>query len=283
MRRTVGGKTNQFFPNETFRSWVKRRMDEHDLPTLDADEEDDTPHLLRRGGDPTETIDLNKLFSRDVTESGSFDLRGVESTALGKLLHALPIPAMLVNRSRIIIFANRACGKEPSDYQNIQGRRFSSLFVRSESGIKAEGLVKKILSDRRPLAAKALLRLQDGKLWGRVNLRSLRLGDERSVLVLVEDLTHERRKLVLSRKHKEALKKAHDLLEIRVEERTAELSEANVNLRQEIAERIRMEKSLGLAAKIIESSNEGIMVTRPQWGDRRSEPGILRNHRLFQG
>lgn len=247
----------------TARFWMKPRMDEHDLQTFELDEEDEAPHLLKHRGDPTETIDLNKLFSRDVTESGSFDLRGVESTALGKLLHALPIPALLVNRSRIIIFANRACGTEAADYQNIQGRRFLSVFARPGTGMKAEALVKKIISDRKPLAAKALLRLQGAKLWGRVNLRSLRLGAERSVLVLVEDLTHERKQLVLSRKHKTALKKAHHMLEIRVQERTAELSQANTKLRQEIAERLRMEKSLSLAAKIIESSNEGIMVTDP--------------------
>ncbi len=236
-------------------------MDEHDFPTFEVDEEDEAPHLLKHRGYPTETIDLNKLFSRDVTESGSFDLRGVEATALGKLLHALPIPALLVNRSRIMIFANRACGKESTDYKDIQGKRFFGIFVRPESGIKAEALIKKILSDRKPLAAKALVRLQNGKLWGRVNMRSLRLGSERSVLVLVEDLTHERRQLVISRKHKKALIKAHDLLELRVEARTTELSETNVKLRREIGERLRMEKSLSLAAKIIESSNEGIMVT----------------------
>lgn len=42
----------------------------------------------------------------------------------------------------------------------------------------------------------------------------------------------------------EALQKAHDELELRVEERTAELSESNLLLRQEIAERERAEEAL---------------------------------------
>ena len=37
----------------------------------------------------THTINLNDLFGGEVTSSGSFDLKGVQASSLGKLLHSL--------------------------------------------------------------------------------------------------------------------------------------------------------------------------------------------------
>ena len=58
-----------------------------------------------------------------------------------------------------------------------------------------------------------------------------------------------------------ALSEARDRLEERVTERTAELSESNRRLADEVAERVRAEGRLRLAAKVFESTGEGIVVT----------------------
>jgi signal transduction histidine kinase len=55
---------------------------------------------------------------------------------------------------------------------------------------------------------------------------------------------------------KEALKKAHDELEIRVQERTTELSEANEKLKQEIEEKKRAEAESVSARKEAETANQ---------------------------
>jgi signal transduction histidine kinase len=56
--------------------------------------------------------------------------------------------------------------------------------------------------------------------------------------------------ITIHRKRAEdALQKAHDNLEKRVEERTSDLKKSNVNLKQEIAERMRMEKALRKSEK----------------------------------
>jgi signal transduction histidine kinase len=56
--------------------------------------------------------------------------------------------------------------------------------------------------------------------------------------------------IAIDRKRAEdALQKAHDNLEKRVEERTSDLKKSNVNLKQEIAERNRMEKALRKSEK----------------------------------
>ncbi len=58
-----------------------------------------------------------------------------------------------------------------------------------------------------------------------------------AVLLQVRDITHRK-------KAEEALRRAHDELEIRVQERTAELVEANKNLQEEVAQRRRAEDKL---------------------------------------
>jgi len=62
-------------------------------------------------------------------------------------------------------------------------------------------------------------------------------------------------------KEKERVDRINDLLEIRVAERTAALSESNADLQKEIVERKRTEEALSLAAAVFENTTEGAMVT----------------------
>jgi PAS domain S-box-containing protein len=64
----------------------------------------------------------------------------------------------------------------------------------------------------------------------------------------------------------EALQKAHDELEIRVRERTAELAIANRELEEEIAERKQAEVQLGRLAAAVESVAEAVVITDPSSG-----------------
>jgi hypothetical protein len=72
-------------------------------------------------------------------------------------------------------------------------------------------------------------------VWARMTFRSIRVMDERFVLVLVEDLTREKIQL----NENELLRRD---LEKRVEKRTAELRKTNENLSLEVAEREKAEQ-----------------------------------------
>src|SRR5208283_3745513 len=96
-------------------------------------------HISGLTPERTETIDLNSLFSKDVTSSGSFDLRRVGFASFGKLLQVLSTPTLLIGRSHTIEFANRAflnltdgldpVGRELSWlFPNPQQARFSDCF-----------------------------------------------------------------------------------------------------------------------------------------------------------
>lgn len=224
----------------------------------------DTPRILEELNVGTQTIDLNTLFTRDVTSSGSFNMRGVYKSSFGKLLEALPIPAMLLDASHAVFFANQACGKFTEKNQELLGLPLVRSLLRQQDVEAFQLRLQRLSIERKPQVTEAVLGTADRKIWARIHLRSLRLVEERFVLVLVEDLSAEKRQVFLTKKYSQNLRKARDLLEEKVRERTASLSEANRALKREIAVRKLAEESLYLAARVIASSNEAIIVTDPQ-------------------
>lgn len=85
------------------------------------------------------------------------------------------------------------------------------------------------------------------------------IGGSIFVLYLTHRWNFELHKEVEERKHaEEALKKAHEGLETRVEKRTAELQRANVQLKDEIDARKRVEKELLKQNELIKSTHESL-------------------------
>jgi signal transduction histidine kinase len=221
-------------------------MDDKDHSTLKSLEEGDasSPALLRGEDLPTETISLSDMFSKDVTASGSFDIRGgIRASTFGKLLQALPIPALLIDHDHHVVVTNQAWSKLSSEYERMHGAPFSRLFPDQDAVEKAESIVKEVFSSRKPQVTEAVLDVEHKRIWGRMTFRSIRIMEERFVLVLVEDLTVERQLLRLGREYQEELEK-------RVERRTAELRKMNAKLSREIAARKGLEDQLRQAVKM---------------------------------
>jgi hypothetical protein len=59
--------------------------------------------ILRVSPLGTQTIDLDSVFTRDVTTSGSFDFRKIKNVTFGKLLEAMPIPTLLIDGGHSIV------------------------------------------------------------------------------------------------------------------------------------------------------------------------------------
>lgn len=194
--------------------------------------------LLHVDAEATQTLELTSLFTKDLTVTGSFDVRSdIWRTTFGKLIQALPIPTVLVDRSCRIAVANQAWRKISSDYENIQGNLFSLLFPSRSSARRAHAILQEVFSSRKPRIVEATLEIEKTRMRGRMTFRSIRVAEEQSVLVLFEDLTREQSLLQETRRHEEELEK-------RVFERTAELSAANEALNQEIRERMEAEDAL---------------------------------------
>ncbi len=222
----------------------------------------------------TETLDLDDL--QNEANSGSFYLTSMEAGFLGKLLHAFPIPSLLVDHQHQIVFANKACGVSRIYKTNMSGRPFEDLFPYKEHSDACKMLVDHVLQTRKTQVTTSLLQINGRKMWGRLHLRSMRAWQNRSALVLIEDLTLEKKQLILTKRHQDELRKAHSELELRVRERTVELTKSNELLRSEISERRRAEQELKLSrasfTSIVEGSKDGIVIVDQEGAVRYCNP-----------
>lgn len=159
-------------------------------------------------GEPTATIDLSSLFTKELTDSGSFDVRSdIWATTFGRLLQALPIPAILIDQSGNVFQANQACGRVMSDAEAILGMGFDSLFADQDASRRAGALLEKVFQDRRPRLGETWLDMNGVTIWARMTFRSIRIFSERFVLILIEDLTAEKQRFLLKQRHEEELEK----------------------------------------------------------------------------
>ncbi len=212
---------------------------------------------LKGSFDDTESIDVAALVP-DVTLSGSFDVSQFRTTSFSKLLQSLPVPAILIDESRRIVFANRACGKINSNPEKLVGSPAAAMSRVSQVTKKIQSLLEDVFSTRKPQTCNAVLGTARSGMWGRLFFRSVRLDQKRLVLLIVEDLTLEKKQLLLSQEYQADLQKeiaerkraekaleiANQDLEDRIEQRTHDLLEVNAKLEQEIGERERAQKLL---------------------------------------
>jgi HD-GYP domain-containing protein (c-di-GMP phosphodiesterase class II) len=199
---------------------------------------------IRLEAQATETIDFSQVYGDALTESGSFAVLGISSTATGSLLNALPIPVLCIDSSLCIGFANHACSKIVPDSEALKGNSIASIIPRPHDIDLVRSVTEAVFSTRKPQVLEAMIRTEQAFMWGRIHLRSLRILGEQLVLVLVEDLTPEKRRLILQNRHEKELEKTRRELEYRVREATLELSRVNEGLRKEIAYRRRAQQEL---------------------------------------
>lgn len=184
-------------------------MPNRKLPDFGAfDDPQDVPRNLFSGSVGTETIELDNLLTADLTSSGSFDIRGgIWATTFGKVMQSLPIPAMLLDKSHKIMAANEACRKISIDATQLEERAFYDLMADHLTSRSVRELVTEVLRVRTPRAAEGLLSFNKQRIWGRMTFRSIRIMENRMILVLVEDLTIEKKQLIVNQRHNEELKR----------------------------------------------------------------------------
>jgi two-component system, cell cycle sensor histidine kinase and response regulator CckA len=183
----------------------------------------------------TQIIELTEVFPRDLTATGSFSFTGITNTWFGKLVQVLPIPALLIDESGNITFANQCWERVSPNHAKILNKTFASLIPNPLVAQEAQSIVERVFSTRKSKIYHAALQIEENKIWARMHFRSIRMGQSRSLLILVEDLTLERAQLAQKQKHEEVL-------------------------RHEIEERKRVEKALQIKESAVASSISGIAI-----------------------
>ncbi len=175
-------------------------MEKSKKPPADFSEQFKSDILKRQIS--TLSIDIENLFfTRDVTLSGSFDLREIKNVTFGKLLEAIPIPTLLVDNEGRIIFANDGLSKIAIDAGEILNTSFSSLFPGAGESKRAAQLIDDVLEFRKTQVFEGVIQFDGRMFWCRIHLRSIRFRNKRSVLALIEDLTAEKKQLIISEKY----------------------------------------------------------------------------------
>ena len=123
---------------------------------------DDKFHPMKDscGDDSTQTIELTDLFTRDLTTTGSFDIRSdIWRTTFGKVVQSLPLPTLLIDQHFQIIVANDAWRKISEDFEEMLFSHFSTLFPDASASQRAQALLEEIFSTRRSRVAQGTLEI----------------------------------------------------------------------------------------------------------------------------
>ncbi len=171
-------------------------MDEDKSPSFYAEDmTDDEMALIEHAPISVSPVALRTELPDELTSSGSFNFEKIGNTTLDKLLEALPLATVLVDYSGCIIFMNMAAA-------GLAGASFASLFPFPQDAQRAEALLESVWTARSPFTAEAMVQICEKRFWARLHLRSLRLQNQRLVLVLFEDLTAEKSRESLNEKYR---------------------------------------------------------------------------------
>ena len=167
---------------------------------------------------------------------------------LRTLMDASPESILLVDSKGTILFANTTTAHRLGrTVDEIVGRTPYDVLPSEVAANRVEQIEKVVRTGK-------AIRFDDVRFDRYVETAIHPVLDEQgkvaAVAVLGIDQTERKRA-------EEALKQAHDELERRVEERTAELSKANQQLRQEVVERQHAEREVSFFKRLIDATSQG--------------------------
>ena len=84
-----------------------------------------------------------------------------------------------------IAFANSACGVVGAEGKAARWGKLKTLIPHPQELQAVETILEDVFFSRKPQVAETTVHIQDRLIWGRIHFRSIRMGKERFILVLV--------------------------------------------------------------------------------------------------
>ncbi|MFA6222912.1 MAG: PAS domain S-box protein [Desulfomonilaceae bacterium] len=153
------------------------------------------------GGVPFEnglSFDVASLLDEDPTLPDSVEMRELQAAALAKLLDAMPIPAVLIDPLSLIVFANQSFRRTILQPEKLQGLSLSTLFPDKRVFTKIQHLTEEVLTTGKSQVVYAPFEVTDQRIWGHLRFQSMRLGNNKWMALLMEDLSSEKTQLLSS-------------------------------------------------------------------------------------
>ncbi|KCZ71179.1 PAS domain S-box [Candidatus Methanoperedens nitroreducens] len=207
---------------------------------------------------PEEDIRLLKMVGEIFVHA--LERRRVEESLMlfSEAVEEAPNGVQITDLDGYIIYSNRAVediyGFSPAEYK---GRHVNEMNVDPEF---ASSVILPGIKETGRWIGEVMVRHKDGHafpVWLNASVIKNSRGEPIAIMGIITDITERKRM-------EEALHRAHDELELRVQERTAELEEANRALQAEITERMRAEEALRASEeryrRLVEFSPDGIIV-----------------------
>jgi len=213
-----------------------------------------TPHMI--DGKVTKFIVVNQ----EITEQKMTEQALRESEQKFRALAEHSPNMIFINQKGRIVFANRMCeqltGFTREEFYT-PDFDFLSMFAPESLPLVQQNFVRHMQEEDISPQEYTFMTKSGTRLDGLVTTRLFSYESETAILGIVTDITDRK-------EAEEALRQAHDELEHRVEERTAELTIANERKQLEIEERIKAEAALkaseAMLRSILDSSPDAIMV-----------------------
>ncbi len=138
-----------------------------------------------------EVVATDPLCEESLTATGSFDLSGFWLSSLVKLLRGIPTPALLVDRSCSVVFANESCAKTGVDLGPIQGWSLLGILLGESDSLKVCEAISEVFDSGKPQVVEAFLKATGKTILARMHFKLVGLNEEKLALVLIEYLTEE--------------------------------------------------------------------------------------------
>jgi len=154
-----------------------------------------------------ESFEFTSLLPGDPVPPNRIDARELQSTALGKLLDAMPIPALLIDPLLRIAFANRSCKRIFQQPEKLQGLSLSTLFPAEPAVAEIQRLTEEVFATGKCQVVEPELKLTGQRMGCRFYLQSVTFGNNKWMVLLIKDLLPPKKRSLSGKRYRHEFQK----------------------------------------------------------------------------